>query len=409
MPVPRHVIFVAPFFLEATLRFLRGACRLDDVALSVISQDPLERIPADIRQQLAGHWRVDDALNPAELVAAARQLGSQLGVPLRMIGPLEQLQVPIAVARTELGIDGLSVAAARNFRDKARMKSVLREAGVPCARHGLATSTGDAMQFAREAGFPLIVKPPAGAGGKSTWRVDSEADLERLLARAVPSSENPTLLEEFVQGTEYSFDSVMIGGKMVWHSISCYLPAPLVVMENPWIQWTVYLPRNIGGEEFDPIRAAAAAGLEALGLENGLSHMEWFRLADGRIAVSEVGARPPGAQITSLLSYAHDIDFYRAWPRILVDRQFEPPPRRCAAGAVYFRGQGRGTVRAIHGLDEAQRRFGSLVVEVKLPREGQPPSDSYEGDGYAIVRHEDSAIVRNALAEIARIVRVELA
>ena len=82
-------------------------------------------------------------------------------------------------------------------------------------------------------------------------------------------------------------------------------------------------------------------------------------MADGRIAVSEVGARPPGAQITSLLSYAHDIDFYKAWPRILVDRHFDPPPRRYAAGAVYFRGQGRGTVKAIHGLDEAQRRFGS--------------------------------------------------
>jgi D-alanine-D-alanine ligase-like ATP-grasp enzyme len=407
--VPRHVIFVAPFFLEATLRFLRGACRLNDVALSLISQDPLDKVPADIRQHLAGHWRVDDALDPAKLVTAARHLGTRLGAPERMFGPLEQLQVPIAVARAELGIDGLSVAAARNFRDKARMKSVLREAGVPCARHGLATNVGDALEFARAAGFPLIVKPPAGAGGKSTWRVDSEADLERLLGRAVPSPGNPTLLEEFVQGTEYSFDSVMIGGKMVWHSISCYLPAPLVVLENPWIQWSVYLPRRIDGEEFDPIRSAAAAGLEALGLETGLSHMEWFRLADGRIAVSEVGARPPGAQITSLLSYAHDIDFYRAWPRILVDRQFEPPPRRYAAGAVYFRGQGQGTVRAIHGLDEAQHRFGSLVVEVKLPREGQPPSDSYEGDGYAIVRHEDSGVVHNALAEIARIVRVELA
>ena len=395
--------------MAATLRFLRGATRLENVSLSVVSQDPFERIPADIRGRLAGHWRVDDALDPGQLVAAARKLSSRLGPPQRMIGPLEQLQVPIAVARTELGIDGLSVEAARNFRDKARMKSVLREAGVPCARHALASNAGDAMQFARKVGFPLIVKPPAGAGGKSTWRVDNASDLERLLARAEPSAAAPTLLEEFVQGTEFSFDSVMLGGKMVWHSISCYLPAPLVVLENPWIQWTVYLPRNIHGEEYDPIRSAAATGLHALGLENGLSHMEWFRLADGRIAVSEVGARPPGAQITSLLSYAHDIDFYRAWPRILVDRQFEPPPRRYAAGAVYFRGQGRGTVKAIHGLDEAQRRFGSLVVEVKLPREGQPPSDSYEGDGFAIVRHEDSAVVHDALAEIARIVRVELA
>jgi D-alanine-D-alanine ligase-like ATP-grasp enzyme len=395
--------------MEATLRFLRGATRLDDVDLSLISQDPLERVPADIRERLAGHWRVDDALDAGQLVAAARGLSDRFGSPHRMIGPLEQLQVPLAQAREALGIHGLSSTAAVNFRDKARMKTVLREAGVPCARHALAEDPDTPRRFAAEVGFPLVAKPLAGAGGKSTFRIDSAYELDELLARATPAPGRPMLLEEFVMGSEYSFDSVMIDGEMVWHSISCYVPSPLVVMENPWIQWCVFLPRDISGAEFEPIRNAATTGVRALGLETGLSHMEWFRLADGRIAVSEVGARPPGAQITSLLSYAHDIDFYRAWPKILVDGEFEPPPRRYSAGAAYFRGQGRGTVRAIHGLDDAQRRYGKLVVEVKLPREGQPPSDSYEGDGFVIVRHEDSRVVEQALKDIISLVRVELA
>jgi len=171
----------------------------------------------------------------------------------------------------------------------------------------------------------------------------------------------------------------------------------------------VVLPRDISGTEFDPIRAAADAGLRALGLETGLSHMEWFRLMDGRIAISEVGARPPGAQITTLLSCAHGLDFYQAWPRLMIFGEFDPPPRRYAAGAAYFRGQGRGRVKAIHGLDEAQRRFGSLVVEAKLPQQGRPPSDSYEGDGYVIVRHPDTATVEEALTGIVSTVRVELA
>ena len=405
----RHVLFVAPFFLDATLRFLRGATRLENTALTVVSQDPLERLPGDIRERIAGHYRVDDALDPAVLVAAAKALAGRHGPPFRMIGPLEQLQVPLAIARAELNVDGLSVEAARNFRDKARMKSVLREAGVPCARHGLAEDVDAARRFAADTGFPLIVKPIAGAGGKNTFRIDTPAELGQLLSQSPPAVGAPLLLEEFVAGTEFSFDSVMLEGELVCHSVSCYVPSPLVVLENPWIQWCVFLPRDISGPAFDPIREAGAAGLAALGLRTGLSHMEWFRLAGGRIAVSEVGARPPGAQITSLLSYAHDVDFYLEWPRILVDGRFDPPPRQFAAGAAYFRGQGRGTVRAIHGLGEAQRRFGSLVVEVKLPREGQPPSDSYEGDGYVIVRHPDSAVVEQALAEIVKIVRVELA
>ena len=405
----QHVVFAAPFFMDATLRFLRGATHLPGVDLTLISQDPLEKLPPDLRDRLAGHYRVDDALDPQQLVHATGELQRRFGKALRLFGPLEQLQVPLAVAREALGIDGLGADAARNFRDKSRMKDVFRAAGIPCARHALAGDRDTAMSFAAAVGFPLVVKPPAGAGGLSTYRIDDASQLVALLNRHPPAPNRPTLLEEFVRGTEYSFDSVMCGGDLVWHSISRYMPSPLEVIENPWIQWVVLLPRDISGAEFDPIRKAGETAVKELGLVTGLSHMEWFRLDDGRIAISEVGARPPGAQFTSLLSYAHDIDFYRAWPHLVVYGEFAVPSRQYAAGAAYIRGQGRGTVRHIHGLDEAQRRFGELVVEVRLPREGQPPSDSYEGDGYVIVRHPDTAVVENALTQIVRTIRVELA
>jgi hypothetical protein len=404
----RHVIFAAPFFMDATLAFINGAAQLPGVNLTVVSQDPQEKIPQKIRQRLAGHWRVDNALDAGQLVDAARGLAGQFGRPTRYIAALEQLQVPLAEAREALGITGLDVTASRQFRDKSLMKTVLGNAGVPCARHALVGASADAERFVAEVGFPLVVKPPAGAGGKGTYRLDGSADLNEYLRRFPPDPRQPSLYEEFVHGTEYSFDSVVIAGQPVWHSISRYMPSPLEVLENDWIQWCVMLPRDISGPEFDPIRKAGFAGVRALGLETGLSHMEWFRLQNGRIAISEVGARPPGAQFTSLLSFAHDTDFYRAWPQLMVFDEFDPPPRRFAAGAAYIRGQGRGRIRRIHGLGEAQRRFGSLVVEAKLPQEGQAPSDSYEGDGYIIVRHPETHVVENALQEIVKLIRVEL-
>jgi hypothetical protein len=407
-----HVIFVAPFCMETTLRFVKGAASLPGVNLSLISQDGAEKLPPELRARLAGHWRVRNALDPEQLVEAARALETKLGTVKRMIGALEQLQVPLARARELLGVDGLDVEAARNFRDKARMKDVLVEAGLPCARHILAENPQQARAFAEKTGLPLVAKPPAGAGGKGTYRLDSLTDLDTFLGRYPPSVHEPTMLEEFVSGTEHSFDSIIIRGVPVWHSISRYMPAPLMVLENPWIQWCVFLPRDISGEEFAPIREAGFKAVQALGLQTGLSHMEWFRLQGERIAISEVGARPPGAQITSLLSWAHDIDFYRAWPRLMIFDEFEPPQRNYAVGAAYFRGQrsssGGTRVSAIHGLDEAQRRFGHLVVEARLPSEGQFASDSYEGEGYVIIRDPDSDVVVDALKQIVGMVRVEL-
>jgi hypothetical protein len=174
------------------------------------------------------------------------------------------------------------------------------------------------------------------------------------------------------------------------------------------MQWVVRLPRDIG-PEYDAIRRVAPDALRALGLRTGLTHMEWFRRPDGTVAVSEVGARPPGAQITSMLCFAHDFDLYRAWGRLMIDGTFDPPQRQWAVGTVYLRGQGAGQVQAVHGLDALPAEVTAQVVDSQLPRPGQPSSGSYTGDGWITVRHRDTAAVTAALKTIVSTVRVELA
>src|SRR5690349_2231005 len=127
--------FVAPFLLPATARFVATAAALPGVRLGLVTTAPAEHVPPELARHLAGHWRVDDALDPAQIAAAVTGLSRRLGPVARLVGALEQLQVPLAQARAELGLPGLSVDTARNVRDKARMKEVLTAAGVPCARH----------------------------------------------------------------------------------------------------------------------------------------------------------------------------------------------------------------------------------------------------------------------------------
>ncbi|HEY7698793.1 MAG TPA: hypothetical protein VIE88_10285, partial [Vicinamibacteria bacterium] len=225
-----------------------------------------------------------------------------------------------------------------------------------------------------------------------------------------PSAAQPVLAEEFMTGEEHSFDSVVLGGKIVWYSVNDYYPSPIEVLRHPWIQWCVVSPREVDSPKYHAIREAAGPALAALGLENGLSHMEWFLRPDGRIAISEVGARPPGAQFATLISYAHDFDLYREWAKLMVFDRFDPPPRRFAVGAAYLRGQGTGNrVKSIHGLGEAQKEVGDLVVEAKLPEAGQSPSGTYEGEGYVILRHPETEVVKRALKRLVERIYVELA
>ena len=400
--------FVAPYLLDTTTRFVQAAASLPDVKLALITCEPADRLPPELKDSLAGHWRIEDGLDASQIAGAVRGLSEQLGPVQRLLAVLEQLQVPLAQVREHLGIAGMDVVTAGNFRDKAQMKAVLRAAGVPCARYRLAGSATDAEDFARQAGFPLVVKPPAGAGAKSTFRLDDPGDLAAWLETAPPAPDRPALLEEFLTGEEGSYDSVMVDGQIVWDSVSNYLPTPLEVLRHPWMQWVVLLPRDIDGPDYAVIKQVAPGALRALGLRTGLTHMEWFRRPDGTVAVSEVGARPPGAQITSMLCYVHDFDLYSAWARLMVDGSFEPPERRWAAGTVYLRGQGAGQIKGTRGLDAVPPEVSSLVVDSRLPRPGQPSSGSYEGDGYITVRHPDTPVVTEALKQLVTTVRVEL-
>jgi biotin carboxylase len=402
------VIFAAPWFSENATRFIEATLGVPGVRVAVVSQEPQEHMRPHLRDRIAAHWRVEDIFDCRQLAHAARQLSNHLGPVHRLYGAYEQLQVPLAEAREMLGVEGMSAEAARNFRDKSRMKNVLRRAGVPCARHRLAHTEEEAWGFVREVGFPLVLKPPAGAGAQGTFRVDDEGAFQEALSISAPAREQPVLIEEFITGEEHSLETISVGGRAVWHSLTHYHPTPLEVLRNNWIQWCVLLPREIDGPQYDDIREAGARALTALGMDTGLSHMEWFRRADGSVAISEVGARPPGAQITTLVSRAHDIDFLGAWARVMVYGEFDPPERRYAAGAVFLRGQGSGRVVAVHGLEQAGRELGELVTDVKLPEVGQTPTGSYEGEGYVLLRHPETAVVKEALLRLISTVRVEL-
>jgi biotin carboxylase len=401
----RNVVFVAPFPLETTMRFARAVGRLAGVRMLGIAQ---EAPGGEDRALFADVVTVRDGLDTQQLVDAARLLAERHGGLHRMVGILEPLQVQLAEARQALGIPGPSPVTADLFRDKARMKDELRRHGLPCARHAVIRRWADAEAFVKEVGFPLVVKPPAGMGSKSTWRIENVDELKAALGALHASPERPALAEEFLRGREFSFETITIDGQVRFESATRYYPAPLEVMETPWIQWVVVLPREIDGPDYADARALGVKAVTALGLETGMTHMEWFRRDDGSLAIGEIAARPPGANIVRLNSFAHDADMYRAWARAVVDGAYDGPyERKYAVGCAFLRGGGRGRVRAVHGVDAANARVGKLVVESKLPEPGAPKSDSYEGDGYVIVRDPDTEVVKQAMSTIIETIQVE--
>mgnify|MGYP003405125693 CR=1 FL=1 len=67
------------------------------------------------------------------------------------------------------------------FRDKEVMKQRLDAAGIRTPRHDRAATADQVRDAAERIGYPVIVKPIAGAGSADTHRCDSRADLEKAL------------------------------------------------------------------------------------------------------------------------------------------------------------------------------------------------------------------------------------
>lgn len=401
----RNVIFVAPFPLETTLRFVRAAAALSNVKLLGIVAEPPPGADARLFDDMV---RVSDPLDARQLIEAARILQARHGRIHRVLGILEPVQVQIAQIREALGVEGTKPEVADLFRDKGRMKDELRRHGLPCARHQIVCSYADAEEFVARVGFPIVIKPTAGMGCKATWRVSSVQELREAVAASHVSVNHPAIAEEFLKGREYSFETITIGGEVKFESATRYFPTPLEVMENPWIQWCVVHPRDITGPEFDDARALGVRAVKALGLETGFTHMEWFRRNDGTLAIGEIAARPPGAHIVASNNFVHNADLHRAWARAVVDDAFDGPyTRQYAVGVAFLRGMGSGRVSSVSGVAETNARIAPIVVESKLPRIGAPKAESYEGDGYIVVRHRDTDVVKSALQTIISTIRVE--
>ncbi len=391
------------------MRFARASAKLDDVRLLGVAHTPPDANGPDARV-FDDVVRVTDPLSGTDIIDAIEVLRRRHGQPYRVIGILEPLMVELAKAREHFGIPGTSSKAAELFRDKARMKDALRAAHLPVARHALVTSAREACAFAEEVGFPIVLKPPAGMGAKATFRVSDERALLRAVEGMRVSSASPVLAEEFLRGREMSLETVTTFGKPQVHSISHYLPSCLEVLENPWIQWTCLLPRSLDLPVYDKAKKMGYAAVEALGLDDGMTHMEWFERADGTLAIGEIAQRPPGANISFMTGLAHAIDPYRAWARAVVDGVLDAPwNRQYAVGCAYLRGMGHGRVAAVTGVHEAHEAVGPYIVEAKLPALGAIKADSYEGDGHVVVRHERTEVVEAALKTLVDTIRVHYA
>jgi len=401
-----NIVFVEPAFPANQRRFVTA---LADVGATVIGvgESPEESLGDDLRARMAGYYRVGNVTDAHQLDAAVRWAQDRMWVD-GLEPTIESHQSAAAQVREWRGIPGTSVRTTWLCRDKPSMKEALRAAGVPTAASAAVSSAGEARAFAAETGYPLILKPRAGAGAQGTVRVDSDTDLERALGAF--GGADSIAVEEFVEGHEGFYDTVSVGGHVVHDWATHYYPNVLEAMRHRWISPQFVTTNRIDQDPFHAeVREMGARVIQALGIETSATHMEWFYGPKG-LRFSEIGCRPPGVGAWDLYSAANDVDVYREWAHCLVhggpDQSLS---RRWAAGIVALRPDTDGWITGYSGVDEVRHRHDEWVIDAYLPDAGtstQPVEAGYMANAWLRMRHPDYDVLRGMLDDVGRTVRV---
>jgi len=206
---------------------------------------------------------------------------------------------------------------------KSLMKAAYERSGIPAARWTLPASEEDALAFAEEVGYPVIIKPDHGMGASDTHKIKSADALRHFWAEKTAGVDY--IEEECVPGHVETFDGITDSGRNVLFCASQVLPKSLMdaAHGDDIVSYCQAVPEDL--------YAAGSRLLKEYDTRNRFFHFEFFRLDEdkpglgskGDIVGLEVNMRAPGGRIPDKMNFAFDTDVYTIWADSLIyDRCF---------------------------------------------------------------------------------------
>ncbi len=369
--------------------FTRGLAR-SGVRVIGAGDQHVSALPDMAREHLHDYWQIPSFADEWGVVHdVARRAG---GAGIEQVESLwEPTMILAARLRAALGVPGMNVEQTVLFRDKELMKRALDAAGIRTPQHVSTTTAHGVREAAERIGYPLIVKPIAGAGSASTYRVESSRELETVIPLLLHVPE--VSVEEFVEADEFTFDTICAHGTPLFENICWYRPRPLVSRSLEWISPVTLALRDITVDYLASGREMGHAVLRALGFEEGFTHMEWYRRSDGEAVFGEIACRPPGARTVDVMNFTTDTDLFERWAEAVTTGALASPVTRTYnAASITKRAEGQGRIRRIDGLTRLLAEWGEAICAVDLLPLGAPRRDWLQtllSDGIVFVRHPE--------------------
>lgn len=329
------------------------------------------------------------------------------------IFPLHEQFVEAAATlrrRNLFNCQGLSVRQARLFRDKDAMHRRADEIGIPTPRSCRPTSLHNVATFAKQLGYPIILKPRRGSGCADVQKIKTLQKLQHAM-KAIDKRRQEYRVEEFIAGTQYHVETLVHQGRIVFSALFQYTYNVLDYGTTPG--GTISRRSLLTGVEQNILHLNSNLLLDFFADKSGIAHAEFFArpTRDGlEVVLGEVGARPGGGPIVPLVEAAHGINLAKEWAKMTLDPNYQfrapdaPHPGLEVGTELFMNGQ-QGTIVSIASPEQLRRidPWAVLRTDVwKSPNdELEPPKKSTTGMlGFQIVAGRDKARIKQTFAKV---------
>ncbi|WP_349346829.1 ATP-grasp domain-containing protein [Priestia megaterium] len=205
----------------------------------------------------------------------------------------------------------LPYEASLRCRNKKMARQKLNEAGIGEVQYRLVNSQSDLEAELKGIDFPLIVKPSNDSGSKNVYLCKNEAEVSTALHNIVQSKNNivgqsidtDILIEEFLDGPEFSVESVTVNAQTTVIGIT----KKLVTSYPLSVEVGHDFPANLNANEEKEIRSLVERSLAVLGVDFAVTHTE-VKLTEKGPRIVEVNARPGGDEIPHLVKAVTGVD-----------------------------------------------------------------------------------------------------
>lgn len=302
------------------------------------------------------------------------------------------------------------------IRRKDKLRKLIENANLPNPKYQLINKLEEIIEFGKINGFPFVLKPTDLASSAFVRIIRNEIDMKDayLKLKDFPLNfreqkrEEKILLEEYMDGPEFSVESVSFNGEIKIIGITDKsLTGDPYFIENGHM-----FPANLSVDIKNDIENFVLNVLRAINFDNGLAHTE-VKVTKNGPRIVEINPRNGGNYIAELVELVTGVNLLENFIDIAIGKNPNTTMLEKnikSAASIFIVPSEEGTIESISGIEKLKNESNLVRYSIEdcIGKYIEKPIDNACYLGHFIVKDETGFNARNYAEKILKSIKFNI-